>query len=170
MAGLERTAGGLRLRLAAEEVRVLASLAEGLAQRTRSDATPGDTVLERLTPQVSRGDEEVDRELRSLLREDLLGLRASRLEDLVALLGGPTARGAEQVRDLDRELDRDEAMRVVEALNDLRLALAATVGYDADMRDELAEGDHREDAVRLMDALAWLQGGLIEYVEADGPH
>ena len=167
MAGLERTVDGLRLRLAGAEVDVLVSLAEGLAARARSGSAVDDRVLDRLAPPVSRNDGEADRELRPLLREDLLALRASRLDDLAVLLRG-TTRGA-AASDLDRVLTRDEAMRVVEALNDLRLALAVTIDYDGELREDLAEGDHRADAVRLMDALAWLQGGLIEFVEGDGP-
>jgi hypothetical protein len=57
------------------------------------------------------------------------------------------------------------AMRVVEALNDLRLALAATIGLDAVDRADLEEDPARADTLRLLDALAWLQGGLIEFVE-----
>lgn len=164
MAGLDRTPEGLRLRLAAEEVEVLVSLAAGLAERARTGAPSGDTVLDRLAPQVSRGDVEADRELRPLLRDDLLALRSSRLDDLVGLLRGS---GRGRGGDLERLLERDEAMRIVEALNDLRLALAATIGYEDALRDGLDSEDHRSDAVRLMDALAWLQGGLIEFIEGD---
>lgn len=102
-----------------------------------------------------------------MLRDELLGIRVVRLDDLAELL-----RAEEPSRDVDgfdRVLDRGTAMQVVEALNDLRLALAATIGFDGTLRDELPDGDHRADAVRLMDALAWLQGGLIEYVETDPP-
>lgn len=168
MAGLDRTPQGLRLRLAAGEVEVLASLAEGLAERARSGGGSGDTVLDRLAPEVSRGDADADRELRPLLREDLLALRASRLDDLVAFLRDAPAGGADTEDGFARVLTRDEAMRVVEALNDLRLALATTIGYDADSRAALDDQDHRADAVRLMDALAWLQGGLIEFIAGDG--
>jgi hypothetical protein len=167
MAALERTDAGMRLRLAGEEVEVVASLAEGLAIRLThaSDASTvsRDDVVDRLAPTVSRGDPDVDAELRGMLRDELLTTRATRLRDLAALLrsGGDGSDG------LDLVVDRDGAMRIVEALNDLRLALAATVGYDDLVREELVEGDQRADAVRLMDALAWLQGGLIDFIEAD---
>ena len=165
MAGLERSDGGVTLRLAEEEVDVLASLAEGLAIRL-ADPTPdgdaGDELLERLAPTASRGDAELDAELRALLREDLMTSRVERLRDLAAGLRGGLASGA-----YVRTLDRDEAMRVVEALNDLRIALAATIGYEDLARGDLPTEDPRIDAMRLMDALAWLQGGLIEYVDGD---
>jgi hypothetical protein len=96
-----------------------------------------------------------------MLRDDLVGSRVSRLQDLSATLRAGGDAG------VDRVLDRDESMRMVEALNDLRLALAATIGYETIVREDLAPDDRRADAVRLMDALAWLQGGLIEFVDAD---
>ena len=168
MAGLERVRDGIRLRLDASEVDVVASLADGLARRAEgADAGQQDAVLDRLAPVASRGDAGADAELRPMLRDELLGIRVVRLDDLAELL-----RAEEPSRDVDgfdRVLDRGTAMQVVEALNDLRLALAATIGFDGTSRDELPDDDHRADAVRLMDALAWLQGGLIEYVETD-PH
>jgi hypothetical protein len=163
MARLEPAGERVRLQLAREEVDVLVSLAEGLARRLADvDGREEDEVLRRLAPEVSRGDAEVDAELRAMLRPDLLSSRAARLHDLAALL-----RPGNEPRDdgLDRLLERDEAMRTVEALNDLRIALAATIGYETIERDDLAADDPREDAVRLMDALAWLQGGLIEFVD-----
>jgi hypothetical protein len=163
MARLEPAGERVRLQLAREEVDVLVSLAEGLARRLADvDGREEDEVLRRLAPEVSRGDAEVDAELRAMLRPDLLSSRAARLHDLAALL-----RPGNEPRDdgLDRLLERDEAMRTVEALNDLRIALAATIGYETIERDDLAPDDPREDAVRLMDALAWLQGGLIEFVD-----
>ena len=169
MAGMDRTPEGLRLRLAAGEVDVVASLAEGLARRARAGTAPGDTVLDRLAPQVSRGDVDADRELRPLVRDDLLTLRAARLEDLAALLRDGADGGADGTDGFASVLDRDGAMRVVEALNDLRLALATTIGYDGARREDLDDGDHRADAVRLMDALAWLQGGLIEFIDGGDP-
>lgn len=163
MARLERTDDGVTLRLAEEEVDVLASLAEGLAVRLadpRPDGDAGDELLARLAPTASRGDAELDAELRGLLREDLMTSRVARLQDLATGLRGGVESGA-----YVRTLDRDEAMRVVEALNDLRIALAATIGFDEIARGDLPDEDPRQDAMRLMDALAWLQGGLIEYVD-----
>lgn len=162
MARLEPTDGGLRLQLAADEVDVVASLAEGLAARLEDAAAPGagpdDAVVARLTPEVSRGDAEVDAELRALLRGDLLSSRVGRLRDLIGLL-----RSA-QDGSCDRVLDRDTAMRIVESLNDVRVALAATVGYDRIEGDERPTEGPAAETLALMDALGWLQGGLIEFV------
>lgn len=166
---------GVRLRLEAQEVDVLVSLVAGLADRVERAAAdpasgqqPGgaagsDPVIARLTPAVSRGDAEVDAELRAMLRHELLDTRARRLVGLADdLRDWADAGGA-----IDRVLERDGAMRIVEALNDVRLALASTMGYDEELRDALDPDDDRSDAVALMDALTWLQGGLIEFIEGD---
>jgi len=171
MAGLIPDGEGLRLQLEAVEVEVLVGLVEGLAERVAAasgmhtqDGAP-DPLVAPLIPTVSRGDAEVDAELRSMLRDDLLATRTDRLTRLVADLRAwsSSAGGA-----VDHLLDRERAMRIVETINDVRLALAAMVGYDEQLRDELEPDDARTDAVRLMDALAWLQGGLIEFVEGEG--
>lgn len=167
MAGLERVAGGMRLMLEATEVAVLVTLAEDLARRA-GQTPPGDSdpVLDRLAPTTSKGDAAADAELRPLLREELLDLRVRRLADLVALLDDE-----EHGRDghgLDKVLDHAVALRSVEALNDLRLALAASIGYEEPNRSARVDDDaQRADTVRLMDALAWLQGGLIDFVASD---
>lgn len=166
MAGLIPDADRLRLHLGPDEVAVLVSLLEGLADRvdSASDVTGGttDPVIARLTPTVSRGDGDVDAELRSMLRDDLLEMRSQRLNGLVIDLRAWTSDPGGAV---DHALDRPEAMRIVEVLNDVRLALATTVGCDDRLRESLGRSDARTDAVALMDALAWLQGGLIDFVE-----
>lgn len=165
MARFERVAHGIGLHLARAEADVLGSLAAGLAERAAADTDPSadDPVMRRFAPEVSRGDADVDAEVRGMLRPDLLTLRAERLRDLAGLVRPET----DDAEDVVLMLDRAEAMRVVEALNDLRLALAVTVGLDAVERDEVGEDDERSDALRLIDALAWVQGGLIDFVERD---
>lgn len=168
MARLERVRDGIGLHLDATEVEVVATLAEGLARRAEGGGPDAaDPVLDRLAPTASRGDVTADAELRPMLRDELLAMRASRLDDLVALLRAPTDEQRTDGGGFGGILDRDGAMRVVEALNDLRLALAVTIGYDEELRGSLDDDDQRGDAVRLMDALAWLQGGLIEFITGD---
>ncbi len=164
MAHLRPQGETLLLSLAAQEVEVLLSLAQGLALRLTQGLgeNTGDPVIERLAPTVSRGDAELDAELRGMLRPELLTDRQFRLEafaeDLRSWRHGVS--GA-----VDRQLDRASAMSAIEVLNDIRLALATTIGHDAEPRESLAEGDPRQDAVQLLDALAWLQGGLIDFVD-----
>lgn len=166
MASLRPDGDGVRLMLDAQEVEVLASLAQGLAQRVAAvqHGVTDDPVIDRFAPTVSRGDRDLDGELRAMLREDLLSTREARLsafaDDLRAWQGDPSGR-------LDHRLDPDAAMRAIEVLNDLRIALASTIGFDEDLRQRLEDSDPRKDAVQLMDALAWLQGSLIEFLDGD---
>jgi hypothetical protein len=166
MARLNRDGDAMLLTLDVQEVEVLASLASGLATRVSDAVSSGsrDAVTERLAPRVSRGDEDLDAELREMLRGDLLSSRTSRLQAFAAQL-----RSAQVGMDgaVEHRLDRDAAMRVIEALNDVRIALATTIGFDDALRVDLQTDDPRLEAIGLMDALAWLQGGLIEFVDGD---
>jgi hypothetical protein len=165
MARLEPTPDGLRLHLDTEEVSVLVSLTGGLADRLRDADTDltSDPVIDRLAPEVSRGDADVDRELRAMLRPELLATRSDRLDDLVAALGRWSAVDGT----VQEVLTRPDAMKLIEALNDVRLALAVTIGYDQPSDETAGPSDRSTDAKHLMDALAWLQGGLIEFVEGE---
>jgi len=155
--------GRLHVLLEPGEIDVLTALASGLAARLRGATAEDDGLLRRLTPRSSHADEEVDRELRAMLSADLHADRAQRLDDLVVLLRSGHADGAgPHVRIV---LGRPEAERVVQSLNDLRIGLAATVGLDRTPREDLAPDDPRQETMRLVDALAWLQGGLIEFVD-----
>jgi len=168
MARLRRDGDVLLLILGADEVEVLASLAEGLAARVgdASHGGPGDAIIERLTPTASRGDDALDAELRAMLRGDLLSGREARLSAFADELRSARASAT---GDAEVTFDRETAMRAVEALNDVRLALATTVGLDLAPIRDVGPDDPRQEALLLIDALAWLQGGLIEYVDVDGP-
>lgn len=160
MARFERRDDGLGLHLDAAEVQVLASLARGLRERVgtaRSRPDVVDDALAPLLPPASRGDETVDAELRGMLRDELLAGREDRLGAFIGLLEADEAASD----GLDVTFDPDVAMRTVEALNDLRLALAAA----APQLRAAADGEADADTARLLDALAWLQGGLIEFID-----
>lgn len=151
---------GLGLHLEAAEVQVLASLARGLRDRVATARTRPDVVddaLAPLLPAASRDDEAVDAELRPMLRDELLGGREERLEAFVRLIEAEDA--ARVGRDVT--FDSTTAMRTVEALNDLRLALAAATPH---LRGA-ADGEADADTARLLDALAWLQGALIDFID-----
>jgi hypothetical protein len=161
--GPDTGADRLHVLLEPGEIDVLTALASGLAARLRGAPSEDDGLLRRLTPRSSHADEDVDRELRAMLSADLHADRAQRLDDLLALLrSGHVDANGPHVRIV---LDRAGAERVVQSLNDLRIGLAATVGLDRTPREELAPDDPRQETMRLVDALAWLQGGLIEFVD-----
>ena len=166
MARLHPEDGAMRLLLGADEVEVLVSLSDGLSGRIADAMQRGssDPIIDRLTPTVSRGDSDLDAELRGMLRGELLSDRVARLQAFTDEL-----RDAQASADagIDRRLDRNAAMRVVEALNDLRLALATTIGLADDLRMDPGVDDEHQAALRLVDALAWLQGALIDFIDRD---
>ncbi len=167
MARLQRDGSGIKVELSAEEVDVVATLAEGLAVRLSAvsgSADVDDDMLDRLAPTASRTDAALDAELRGLLLGDLMSLRVARLR---AFAEGLRSGIADHSGPYQRTHDRDQAMALVEALNDLRIALAVTVGYEELANDAFEPTDRRAETVRLLDALAWLQGGLIEFIESD---
>jgi hypothetical protein len=162
MAELRSVDDGLLLVLDAEEVALLVALAESLLTRVAAESWDStDPILARLAPAASRGDEEVADELREMLVEGLMDTRRARLEalraDLMAWGGG---------EGFERTLDRGEAERLIEVLNDLRLALGASIAVETIEREELAEDDPRTATLGLMDHLGWMQGRLIDFVEA----
>lgn len=169
MTRLEPRLDGVDVYFEPEEIEVVTGLLEGLAGRLAaagsSDSPGEDRVIERFTSVVSHGDEDVDAELRQLLRDDLLEGRGGRLRTVSSLLDSaqPAARG-ETERAVP--LTWDTALMVVQALNDVRLALGAAVDIETLERDDVAEDDPRQSTLHLMDGLAWLQGALIELLDA----
>ena len=169
MTRLEPRLDGVDIYFEPEEIEVVTGLLEGLADRlaaaSSSDPASDDRVIERFTSAVSHGDEDVDVELRQLLRGDLLEGRGGRLRSISSLLDAaqPVAPG-----DAERSvpLSWDTALTVVQALNDVRLALGASVDIEALDRAELQQDDPRQPTLHLMDGLAWLQGALIELLES----
>jgi len=166
MARLHRDGASLHLILEDGEVEVLMALCEGLALRLaeRTLDGPRDPIIERFAPTVSRGDDSLDGELRAMFRPELLDGRAERLHEFSALLRGSLATGSPGA---DLRLDVVTAMHAVEVLNDLRLAIATSVGLDGDPDQRLDPGADRAETVELLDALAWLQGGIIDYLDVD---
>jgi hypothetical protein len=162
VAELREVPDGLRLVLARDEVELLSSLASSLIVRLESDGggPDEDPVIGRFTPTASRNDDAADRELRGMLAGDLLDQRRSRLGALVADL----ETWADSTG-IVRVLDVDAAIRLIETLNDLRLALGASIDVEALDRDSLPEGDPRTMTLQLMDHLGWMQGRLIDFID-----
>jgi hypothetical protein len=160
VAQLREVAGGLLLVLDPDEVDLLLTLSASLLSRVNSrSAQPGDPILARFAPTASRGDEAAAAELQDLLADGLMELRQDRLVSLRDDLTTWSSLGA-----VERTLDRSEALRLIEVLNDLRLALGASVGIETLQRAELAADDPRASTLGLMDHLGWMQGRLIDFV------
>lgn len=121
----------------------------------------GDPVIRRLFPPPVLGDDEVQAEVRSLLLADLLASRRSGLEAFVALLDRATPhRSGWRV-----ELREDEPLLVLGVLNDIRLAIGASVDIEAIDRDRVDEDDPLAYRLAVMDHLAWLQEQLLELLD-----
>lgn len=150
----------IRMQLDPVEIDLLRSLRDGL-RGTLSSGDGEDPVLRRLFPAAVVGDEEADRELRRLLRDDLLQSRLSGLEALADLLDrGVEHRGHVRVR-----LDGEEAALVLGVLNDLRLAIGARIGIESLERDDLDPDDPVVYRLAVMDHLAWLQEQLLAILD-----
>jgi hypothetical protein len=121
----------------------------------------GDPVIRRLFPPPVLGDDEVQAEVRSLLLADLLASRRAGLEAFVELLDRATPhRSGWRV-----ELRDDEPLLVLGVLNDIRLAIGASVDIDAIDREQVVEDDPMAYRLAVMDHLAWLQEQLLELLD-----
>jgi hypothetical protein len=163
MAELRAVDDGLLLILDADEVALLDTLAASLLTRVSTGSwDPHDAILARFAPSASRGDAEVARELRGMLVDELMETRRARLAALRADL---TTWSSGSGPGIAHRLDREEAERLIEVINDLRLALGASVGVESIERADLDPEDPRAGTLGLMDHLGWMQGRLIEFVE-----
>lgn len=161
MARVREGRDGIEVELAGTEIELLSRLLDGLAGRLRAGGD--DAVIDRLAPSGSRGDAEADAELRRMVRNDLLEGRAERLARLAVDIRGWAPSGS---RDAVRaSLGEDEAMLLLGGLNDLRLALGASIAIGTFERSELEPSDPRSVTLELMDRLGGLQQGLVEHLD-----
>jgi hypothetical protein len=161
MARIEPNGDGVLLTLDAEEVRFLTGLFQDLSSRLAIDPAASDPVSRRLEPPVSRGDADIDAEVRSLFSQDLRGDRQERLRSVAATLEANT-----DADGLTCPVDLELALALTQALNDVRLALGALIDITALERADLERDDPRHDTLMLMDHLGWLQGQLVEFLDA----
>jgi hypothetical protein len=167
VAELRPVDGGMLLVLDRDEIAMLTSLVTSLAERLALDGRSEtdeerlhDPIVARFTPETSRSDPEADRELRAMLAGELLDDRRARLlqlaTDLAAWADGDGVRHV---------LDAETAGRLVDTLNDLRLAIGASIGIESLDRADIAVDDPRALSLDLMDHLGWMQGRLIEFID-----
>jgi hypothetical protein len=155
----ERRDGVVRATFAPVEVELLRGLRDEL-ERALREPEPEDPVFRRLFPTAVLGDQQADRDLRAIVRDDLLGVRLQGLRDLVEVLDrAEPHRGGLRV-----DLVDEEPLLVLGVLNDLRLAIGARVDIESLERD----GPLEEDVayrLEIMDHLAWLQEQLLAIVD-----
>ena len=109
-----------------------------------------DPSLERLFPPAYLGDEERDQEYRRLMRGDLMGSHLTSLDVLEETLDAA-------------DLDEEQLVAWMGALNDLRLVLGTRLDVSEDMGDEpFPEDDPRAPEFALYAYLTMLQDSVIE--------
>ena len=111
---------------------------------------PADPALARLLPDAYRDDAAASAEHRQLTEAGLI----TRKLDSAAFVAESLAQGAV-------ELDEAGAISWLRVLGDLRLALAARLGIESD-----DDAERIGDAEPLYGWLGWLQGSLVEVLDA----
>lgn len=158
------SAGGIRAQFEPAEVELLHQLEQGVSQSLdRGSAT--DPVIERLFPTAVSGDQDADAEVRELLRDDLLESRRAGLEALNRILERATPhRGRLRVQLVD-----DEPLLVLGVLNDLRLAIGASIGIEQIEREAVTDDDPVAYRLAVMDHLGWWQEQLLDLLGRQDP-
>ena len=144
---IERTRdGGFRLRLSAEERRLLGRLPGQLRDLLDGD----DPALRRLFPPGYADDPALEAEYRELVRDDLIRQRRRSLEVMEGSL------------DAER-LDQEQMEAWLAALNDLRLVLGTRLDVTEDLDLEtVAPDDPRAPGLGLYAYLTWLEGEAVD--------
>lgn len=143
-----------------EEVELVRDLVGSLTH-VLDDPDPDDAAVARLFPRAVGDDDEADAELRRLIHDDLVGVKRAGLEALRALLDGGTWRG----RELRVALEPDDALLVLGVCNDLRLAIAARVGFAKIEARELDPDDPDVYRLAVIDHLGLWQELLLELLD-----
>ena len=155
-----RSGDGVRAQFDRIEVELLRTTREELrASLERHD--PFDPVVRRMFPPMVLGDEQAEAETRDLLHDELVAERLRGLDALVELLDrGEAHRGGLRV-----ELTDEEPFLVLGVLNDLRLAIGASVDVEALDRSRVDEDDVLAYRLAVMDHFAWMQEQLLAILD-----
>lgn len=186
MTALERDDDdGLRLRMRAAEHALLVVMLQQLDEAI--DGPVDDPVVQRLFPSAVEDDGDEDAQLRMIIAGDLLLRRHEAIRELLAVLGSVGRGGgagdpsaADDAGGDVSEPDPADAPRIVEVplpgelpgmllsvLNDVRLALASSVGLTAVELPQLVdEGDQRTQALlEMLDYFAYVQMRLLHHID-----
>jgi hypothetical protein len=169
--GFVRTAdGGVEARLGRVEVEVLATLPTQLRALLGLE---GGEVRDRLFPRayLDHAEEEAEEEWQRLMHDDLLAGKLAALgvvEETIARVGGEVAsEGEGEVEVVTLALSEEEALSWMGALNDVRLALGIMLDVDEETDPAAVPADDpRAPGMHLYGWLTWLQGTLIEALDA----
>ncbi|MFP4634883.1 MAG: DUF2017 family protein [Nitriliruptoraceae bacterium] len=144
------------------EVELLRSARDQLRAALDS-GDPDDPVLRRLFPAPVLGDESVAAEVRDLLADQLHAQRVAQLDELLAILDrGQRSRGVLRV-----DLVDDEPLLVLGVLNDLRLAIGASIDVEALDRATIDEDHPHAYPLAVMDYLGMWQEQLLAIIDPE---
>lgn len=133
--------------------------------RSGNTTAPDDEVLARLLPDFHRPDQDPGGVDASDSRADVNGaLRGLHEPDIIdsKLAAGGVVLSTVPERGGKVLLTPEQADAWLTALNDVRLALGANLGIDADTPDELDEDDPRAPHFDLYHWLTWMQDSLVQ--------
>jgi hypothetical protein len=142
--------GRFDLDLPPEERTLLRSLPASM-RLALSEGTPADDpALARLNPKAYADDEELEREYRELVGDELNTGRMAALDTLEATADAPT-------------LDEPELQAWMRAINDARLLLGSRLGVTEDRTERAIPDDHHDaQAHAVYDYLSWLEEEVVE--------
>ncbi|HET6560986.1 MAG TPA: DUF2017 domain-containing protein [Marmoricola sp.] len=142
---------------------------ESMLDFTGPTTAPDDPVLARLFPVAYRDDEEAAGEFRRFTETELRSGKAASAAAVIDAMeeAGLPGEVDESGLMIDVELDADEAVTWMKALNDMRLALATRLGVEEDDEEfweSLPDDDPRVHVHDIYDWLAFLQETLVHAV------
>lgn len=161
MPEIDKMANGLRLSLDEQEAGILRELTREMRLLLEADVPPQDDVMQRLFPKAH----DEPREQQSY--EELVGaeLRRVKMEALATVERGLSGGGAVVV-----ELTGEEVDEWLRLLNDLRLAIGTRLQVDdSKMEKPFDATDPEAPALSVLHWLGWLQGTMLEEMEAASP-
>jgi hypothetical protein len=157
----KRHGNGIRAMLQPVEIELLRSTRDQLRE-VLTGGDQDDPVVRRFFPTAVLGDQRADEELRALVSGELLEGRLAGLDALVELLdrGVPHRGGVVRL-----DLVDDEPFLMLGVLNDLRIAIGASIDIEALDRDTVPDDDPLAYRLAVMDHLGWLQEQLLSIID-----
>jgi len=163
-----RRGGRVAVRLSPEEVELLRMIARDVV--TIVCAPPEGEVGERLYPRayLDPTEERAEQDFRGLVHDDLVEQRRSALATVLDKLPptDPTVEVGAGER-ADFELDADEALQWLTALNDARLVIGTALGVTEDDNGDFPPDDPRFYLGTCYQWLSYLQFELVELLLDD---
>ena len=158
MPRVDRAGDGIHLSLDEQEAGILRELVKEMRLLLEADIPAGDEVLQRLFPSAYE-EEEDQKNYEELIGNELRDVKREALRKVEEALGpsGP----------LDTELPASDVDEWLRFLNDVRLAIGTRLEVDeTKMEKEFDPNDPEAPALSVLHWLGWLQGTMLEQLNA----